>query len=375
MNMGLLDKYRAERDKYISIIDFINLIAYQADEFVDDVFSYLIINDFETKVKSYTIDIHTRIFEDEHLDVYGFDYNTRVFLETYTTKFFFSKYIRHSEIEIGNSRFYYSKEQLQLIDIIASLNLDFDKLKQVNKEVSDYSEELRNPIYRNFKGDFDNPNMYQLELFKKDYLTAMEAASMLAGVSANTVREYRNHPRFTEVYSDYIGYKLMIDNAIKDKVIKAEYNALIDYDHEVIKKSDLEVYLYESGYILKGFNDWLNIEPAKKLIRADVDTNQQMLDIQRSSAINNDNRAIDYLSAILDESNPAHAPDLKHAINLWIDLYVKGGIKGDSHSNKANLWIGKNTRYSPDAKSSIDRIREVTTPLKDFGTKRSRENE
>lgn len=81
------------------------------------------------------------------------------------------------------------------------------------------------------------------------------------------------------------------------------------------------------------------------------------------------------LQTILDESRGDHAPDLKHAIQLWIDLYIHGGIKDDSHSSKANIWIRSNTNYAENANSSIGRIREIATPLKDFGAKRSREEE
>ena len=81
------------------------------------------------------------------------------------------------------------------------------------------------------------------------------------------------------------------------------------------------------------------------------------------------------LQTILDESREDHAPDLKHAIKLWVDLYIHDGIKGDSHSSKANIWIKNNTNYAESANSSIGRIREIATPFKDFGAKRSREEE
>lgn len=81
------------------------------------------------------------------------------------------------------------------------------------------------------------------------------------------------------------------------------------------------------------------------------------------------------LQVILDESREDHAPDLKHAIQLWVDLYIQDGIRGDSHSSKANIWIKNNTNYVESATSSIGRIREIATPLKDFGAKRSREEE
>ncbi|WP_227428857.1 hypothetical protein [Psychrobacter sp. I-STPA6b] len=81
------------------------------------------------------------------------------------------------------------------------------------------------------------------------------------------------------------------------------------------------------------------------------------------------------LDIIFDDTFEHHAPDLKHAINLWLDLYANGEIKEDSHTNKANQWIKKNTNYDDNAISSTNRIREISTPLKDFGAKRSKEND
>ncbi|MGP5503872.1 hypothetical protein ACTXM6_04090, partial [Psychrobacter celer] len=80
------------------------------------------------------------------------------------------------------------------------------------------------------------------------------------------------------------------------------------------------------------------------------------------------------LQTILDESHDEHAPDLKHAINLWIDLYINKGVGGGSHSAMANNWIYGNTGYESSTESSpVKRLREITTPLKDFGGQRPKE--
>lgn len=77
------------------------------------------------------------------------------------------------------------------------------------------------------------------------------------------------------------------------------------------------------------------------------------------------------LQTILNENHKSHAPDLKHAIKLWIHLYIDGAVGDDSHSNKANFWIKNNTSYGDNhTNSSVKRLREVTTPLKYFGGKR-----
>ena len=79
------------------------------------------------------------------------------------------------------------------------------------------------------------------------------------------------------------------------------------------------------------------------------------------------------LQTILDESHDYHAPDLKHAIQLWIDLYINDGIKSDSHSNKAAQWISRNTDYAENAKTSTDRIKEISSPSKYWSPHRKKE--
>lgn len=87
---------------------------------------------------------------------------------------------------------------------------------------------------------------------------------------------------------------------------------------------------------------------------------------------NNTENLIDF---IFDESTTErYAPDLVHAIKLWEHIYINNP-KNDSHSNMANQWIENNTSYSENqtgGKSSIDRIREITTPFGDWGNKRNK---
>lgn len=76
----------------------------------------------------------------------------------------------------------------------------------------------------------------------------------------------------------------------------------------------------------------------------------------------------DLLNQILDEQHPYYALDLARAIQLWKHAYIESN-KEDSHTNKANLWIARNTNYDVN-KSSGSRLREITTPLKDWNPQR-----
>lgn len=81
------------------------------------------------------------------------------------------------------------------------------------------------------------------------------------------------------------------------------------------------------------------------------------------------------LSVLLDKTHENHAPDLCHAINLWLDIYHHKP-NNDSHSNKANTWVKNNTNYDPHEQGysqTEKRIREITTPLKDFSNQRQKE--
>ncbi len=83
----------------------------------------------------------------------------------------------------------------------------------------------------------------------------------------------------------------------------------------------------------------------------------------------------EHLAVIMDKANPYHAPDLAHAINLWLDLYNTGKQSQDSHHNRVNNWIRNNTGYSESNTQTIKRIREITTPLQQWNNNRSKENQ
>ena len=71
----------------------------------------------------------------------------------------------------------------------------------------------------------------------------------------------------------------------------------------------------------------------------------------------------DLLSMIFDESSThRYAPDLVYAIRAWESIYIKNK-KIDSHNNKANTWISKNTPYSGEQENGATRrLREIISP-------------
>ena len=81
------------------------------------------------------------------------------------------------------------------------------------------------------------------------------------------------------------------------------------------------------------------------------------------------------LALVFDSTNANYAPDLVHALNLWLDLYHRNPKDSDSHTNKANIWLKNNTAYEyvKRGDTAMSRIREIATPLKDFGQQRAKE--
>lgn len=81
------------------------------------------------------------------------------------------------------------------------------------------------------------------------------------------------------------------------------------------------------------------------------------------------------LEKIRDEHGEHYAPDLAHAVNVWLELYANGKQKDDSHTNLVKQWINKNTGYmdTQDGYSQVEkRLQEITTPFKEWGNKRNK---
>ena len=256
--MGLLSKQKKEQMKYIGAVKLINLIAFTTNEFVEDIVSYLINADFEQKVTSYYIDRHTRISKDDHSENFGFDLNTRNFLDNCYSHCFFDNYVYYGDINKVKGDFYYLIDELKSLDCITSLPVNFNSSKEADKAVSIWYKEKQNPIYRHFKSNFDEPNHYQLEILKQDSFSIIDAACLLSGTSTRDIEAYKNHHKFTDLYADYISYKLMFKLALA--------NNELEYKFGHIQAIDLQEYLFKAGYIIRGFNDWLTIEPAKPLV-------------------------------------------------------------------------------------------------------------
>lgn len=261
------NKQRLEDEKYIYASDFIELIAFhtKANIKIERIAAYLIDENFDQHVTSYLLhDKSESYIKDLYRESFGYDLNTRDFLtQCDSIKYATTKYFLYSHDEDLDDSFLYLIDELKSIECIKNLNINFDSsvMFQLDEASRKWNDEIEKPIFKVLGEEFNNPELryeFLLHLIKRDSFNIMQAACLVAGNGTFEIEKYQNHFRFTEVFSDYISYKLMLELAVK--------NDELQLTNGFILSLDLQKYLFENGYIVKGFNDWLTIEPAKPLI-------------------------------------------------------------------------------------------------------------
>ena len=275
MRMGsFLDsiEHNDESDKYICATSLITLIGFITDKPVITVANYLRKSCFSEKVFSY---YHLRdkkcYSKDMHKEAHGFDLNTKELLaECYHHFGFSEKYMTLRQEHELDFDFYYLKDELQAIDCLKDLNIDFSLEWEAERAQSKWDDEVEKPIFRlSDDPHFEELNdekingigglgLFRDKLIKLDTYSVMYAACLLSGDSPTEIRKFQDHLEFVQVFSKYFSFKLMIELAIKNNELKI--------NDDKILASDLKEYLGKNGYFFKGFNDFMAIEPAKPLI-------------------------------------------------------------------------------------------------------------
>ena len=166
-------------------------------------------------------------------------------------------------------------------------------------------------------------------------------------------------------------YSFIDGKKIPDSKDKLYLYDIVDDNKQNITASDLYIPKNEIDKLFNESNETdheqniKNLESELAKVNAELDALRKQADTPADDSI---------LQTILDDSNEHYAPDLKHAIQLWIDLYINKNVGGGSHSAMANNWIYKHTGYDSGENSSpVKRLREISTPLKDFGGQRPKE--
>lgn len=138
-------------------------------------------------------------------------------------------------------------------------------------------------------------------------------------------------------------------------------------------KQDKEIYQYESTFPRfnreKGhdpclLDDIKNLKKENEKIKAELLERDQK--IKELESLNQKDKT-DLLSLIFDKTaTDRYAPDLVFAIGAWRYIYIDNP-KADSHNNKANTWIAKNTPYSGEQEDTATRrLREVISPYSEW---------
>lgn len=274
MRMGsFLDsiEHNDEGEKYIPATTLLTLIGFITDKPVKIVAKYLRKTDFNQKVSSYYYLMDKKSYsKDMHKEAHGFDLNTKELLaECYHHFGFSEKYMTLRQEHELDFDFYYLKDELQAIDCLKDLNIDFSLEWEAERAQNKWDDEIEKPIFRladiglkHLKDDgFPNLGtaaMFREMLVKHATYSVLNAACLLSGDSPTEIHKFQDHLEFVQVFSEYVSFKLMIELAIKN-------NELTINDDKILA-ADLKEYLGKNGYFFKGFNDFMAIEPAKSLI-------------------------------------------------------------------------------------------------------------
>lgn len=258
--MSVLNDKVFKKKDYILAIDFMNLFASTTKDYIDDIASYLFLHGFDKEVSSYFIDKYSRVTRVERSQSHDYDVNTRDFLENCHSKAILSQQVSLRSIDAMKGNFYYSYEELESMCYIRELKLELtaEAASAVRNKVRKSDENEIHFIYRKPIDKPEEPNAWQLNYFKLEKFDIKTAACLLAGVEVRLVDQHEGESIFAEIFAEYISYKLMFELAID--------NNEISFDDNFITSKDLQKYLFNIGYVLKGFNDWLRIEPAKPLV-------------------------------------------------------------------------------------------------------------
>lgn len=223
-----------------------------------------------------------------------------------------------------------------------------------------YVWEIAELLYSKTEGDWDDVAIYlgyydfetQLSLYKHDYCYRVIEASDKTSIRKfiDLLNSFMPFDSEEETKAIISSAKVAVSMHLWRK--KDIYNFQPIMDLGIIQNPKLHA-------VQEISNDKLKTELKKKDVEIEL-LKRKIQSFQQN----------DLLNQILDEQHPFYALDLARAIQLWKHAYI-GATKEDSHTNKANLWIIKNTNYDIN-KSSGSRLREITTPLKDWNPQRTK---
>ena len=264
-----MEKESNNIDDYIQVTFFLNTFSIHIEKSMYDTIRYLILNKFHILITSYNYDDFTENLiglEKENIECQKVDKNTIDYFDLIKDVYCYDELLRHKVITDFEENFhngcFYNKYELMSLDFIRNTGYDFDNKKLLPKLYEEFIKRDSQQFIDQGSpknSNFDTPSWRQREYFNKDYLTIHDIACMLSNSDTESIKKYENETFFTSLFSEYIKYKLFIENSIEEKL-------LFKNDKGCINNTDVKKFLHSTGYIIKGYNDWLTIEPAKPLI-------------------------------------------------------------------------------------------------------------
>lgn len=428
--MGLLNLIKEDESlKFISLKEAINLLAEKTKSNIFEVTTYLLNKNVESTLDCYSrsIDYKLYVSSSPRYDGAGWVGENYSFQWlSYISEH--EKYLKNSRVSVtakynkGCEEAFWKREDFFNLDCIKDLNIfgtedvTFDKQQQyiwdrnylsiIESDSPEPNENINPYEFDNYEDAYltdineSGTKKYPL-FFKNDVFTVQEAACLISNYNPNLIGNNFRKVVWLEKNPIYAEAENFIYSAVRGGLFEE-----IEPDFYAVRAGILKNFLSSKELFIDGFNDKqsttfnnenlvdntkqkntiasleldvaiekntvqkLNeeIEQLKKQLQ-NKDT--EIAELKASQVVQQDC----LLSQIFDETaTKRYAPDLVLSVKLWESIYIHTP-KNDSHSNMANQWIEKNTSYSETqtgGRSSIDRIREITTPFDDWGNKRNK---
>lgn len=395
--MGLLSsRLDLDNQKFILVLHALELLANETNDHLQTVAGFLLSSSFDEVCPTYRKkDIGTIVYDDD-----GY---AGTFQKTWEILKYFHTTSPHHFYESNYRENYWLRSEFFSFLIehkITNIPSVIDWIAKNPTDTQTDEIEQQTAILQR------DPLLTNLDIF-----SIVEASCLISGDNPIQVNICSNDTNFWQTYDKYLKAESFISAGIK--------SGKLDSD---ITRQSLQKYLLEKSYVIEGFNDNLPPVTADKIGHATITqtmptdsqllqqvANQQAIIDRQAKEIGqlkNDYEALkqgyslletanktlieqagktqapsdtpatgEPLALVFDSTNANYAPDLVHALNLWLDLYHRNPKDSDSHTNKANIWLKNNTAYEyvKRGDTAMSRIREIATPLKDFGQQRAKE--
>lgn len=377
-----------ENEKYINALDAIELIEFKTGNQTPDVCRFLLLKGFNFSTQTYRKDHLGRILtSDSRVEDIPFE-------DWAITSDILNKGLENFKYSGNRYSENYEKADYENYYWLKSDFFDFEHIKKLSITQSDYvdflefrvtqwaSKQKKDTFIEEMQEVESNepktkPYDYSFFLFKKPLLTLHEAACILTDYDPVYVKQCENDTNFEQNFSHYIGAFDYLASCMEAQKLN-NYFSQID-------ANEFKQFLVNENTFITGFNDDLQCaELEKNTDSNNIELQQLRLENEKLKAelAEKDQKIkelellkpkddMDLLSLIFDESaTEIYAPDLANAIKLWKHLYVENNAENNSHSSRANYWIGKNTPYKGESSVEVKRLREVTSPFNSWHNER-----